>query len=100
MLSKNSSIAVTSRSFSKNEELKRKLKSHFSNVKFNDSGVNFSDDDLIKFLQNCEGAIVSEDNLNREVIEQLPHLKVVSKFGVGTDTIDIKYLKKKNIKFH
>ena len=95
MLSKNSSIAVTSRSFSKNEELKRKLKSHFSNVKFNDSGVNFSDDDLIKFLQNCEGAIVSEDNLNREVIEQLPHLKVVSKFGVGTDTIDIKYLKRK-----
>lgn len=100
MLSKNSSIAVTSRSFSKNEELKRKLKSHFSNVKFNDSGANFSDDDLIKFLQNCEGAIVSEDNLNREVIEQLPHLKVVSKFGVGTDTIDMKYLKKKNIKFH
>ena len=25
---------------------------------------------------------------------------MVSKFGVGTDTIDIKYLKKKNIKFH
>ena len=98
MTTKESLIGVTSRTFSSSSDLRNKLEKHFSNVKYNKEGVHFDDESLISFLSNCEGAIVSEENLTKEVIEKLPSLKVVSKFGVGLDSIDTDFLNKKDIK--
>ena len=53
---------------------------------------------LIDFLKDCEGVIVALEQMVPEVIDQLPKLKVISKFGVGLNNIDIEYCKKKNIK--
>ena len=91
-------IAVTSRTFSKNEYLKNKLLESFSNVKFNDSGLALSGKELVDFLSNREGAIVALEKINSTIISECPSLKILSKYGVGLDNIDQLALNEKNIK--
>tara|TARA_B100001250_G_C19752226_1_gene768308 strand:- start:582 stop:1529 length:948 start_codon:yes stop_codon:yes gene_type:complete len=100
MITNKSKIGVTSRTFSRSEDLRKNLEKNFSNVKYNQDGIHFNEDNLVSFLSDCEGAIISGENLSRKVIDQLPNLRIVSKFGVGVDTIDVKYLQKKGIYFH
>lgn len=91
-------VAVTSKSFSKNEFLIAELKKHFSDVKLNYATKKLTDEEVIKFFQDCDGAIVALEEINTHVIDSLPKLKVISKFGVGLDNIDIDYCHKKSIK--
>ena len=44
-------VAVTSRSFSKNEDLVNALKAKYSKVIFNDSGATLRGQELIKFFK-------------------------------------------------
>ena len=49
-----------------------------------------TEDDLIALLQDADGAQVGTLPLtSREVLEQCPKLKVVSRMGVGVDSIDL-----------
>ena len=100
MITNKSKIGVTSRTFSRSEDLRKNLENNFSNVKYNQDGIHFNENNLVSFLLDCEGAIISGEHLSRKVIDQLPNLRIVSKFGVGVDTIDVKYLQKKGIYFH
>ena len=97
MLTKESSIGVSSRSFCKSKYLRDSLERNFNNITYNDNLLHFDENGLIDFLKNCQGVIVSEDPLSANVIDQLTELKIVCKFGVGLDNIDVDYLKKKNI---
>ena len=97
MLNKESMIGVSSRSFSKSKELREILEKNFHNIRYNEDLLHFDEDALIEFLDGCEGVIVSEDKISKKVIDKLPALKVVAKFGVGLDGIDVDYLEKKNI---
>ena len=98
MITRDSKLAVTSRTFSRSKELKDLLRKEFNNIKYNEDGIHFDDQNLITFLDDCEAAIVSGEKLSKEVIKKLPHLKIVSKFGVGLDGIDVDFLKEKGIK--
>ena len=91
-------VAVTSKSFSKNKVLIGELKQYFTDVKLNHGTKKLNDDELIDFLKDCDGAIVALEEINKKVIDALPKLKVVSKFGVGLDNIDLEYCKQKDIK--
>jgi len=97
MLNRDSVIGVTSRTFVKSKELRNLLEKEFDNITYNEEGIHFDEEGLIAFLEQCDGAIVSEDKITRRVIDGLPDLKVVSKFGVGLDGIDLEYLKERNI---
>jgi D-3-phosphoglycerate dehydrogenase len=44
---------------------------------------------IIANLANADGAVTSYGNYTREVFEALPRLKVLSRTGVGFDTIDV-----------
>jgi len=91
-------VAVTSKSFSKNKILIDELNKHFTYIKLNHGTKKLTDDELIEFLEDCDGAIVALEEINKKVIDALPNLKVVSKFGVGLDNIDLDYCKQKDIK--
>ncbi len=93
----NGPVAVCSRTFSKHPKLRDAMKSQFSNVVFNDEGLNLSGEELIKFISGKDGVIVALEKVTHDVISQLPSLKVVSKYGVGLDNVDIDSLKKNNI---
>ena len=90
-------VAVTSKSFSKNKILIDELKQHFDDIKLNHSTKKLNDNELIEFLKDCDGAIVALEEINKKVIDALPNLKAISKFGVGLDNIDLDYCKEKNI---
>lgn len=82
-------IAVTSKSFSNNFELIEELNKYFSDVKLNKEGKKFSEKELIEFFKDVDGAIVGLDQINKNVLKNSPQLKVISKYGVGLNNIDL-----------
>jgi phosphoglycerate dehydrogenase-like enzyme len=86
-------VAVTSRSFSQNEGLVNALKAKYSKVIFNDSGATLQGQELINFLSSSNKAIIGIEEISAEVLHQLPNLKVISKYGVGINNLDIDALK-------
>lgn len=86
-------VAVCSRSFSRNPVLRAELLAKYPNVTFNDEGISLKGDGLVAFLQGHEKAIVALETVDDSILSRLPDLKVVSKYGVGLDTIDFAALR-------
>ncbi|MDA9174476.1 phosphoglycerate dehydrogenase [Gammaproteobacteria bacterium] len=91
-------VAVASRSFSKNQDLVNALEDKYSKVIFNETGATLQDQDLINFLSTADKAIIGIEKISAEVLQKLPKLKVVSKYGVGINNLDIEAFKSKGIK--
>jgi phosphoglycerate dehydrogenase-like enzyme len=82
-------VAVCSRSFSRNPVLRAELLQRYQCVTFNDAGVQLSGDSLVKFLRGHEKAITALEVIDETVLSNLPELKVIGKYGVGLDMIDL-----------
>ena len=91
-------IGVTSRSFSKNNILRKELLKNYSNVKFNDTGISLDGKELVNFLFDCNKAIIALERLDEKTLLELPNLSVVGKYGVGLDKLDLNAMSKLNIK--
>jgi phosphoglycerate dehydrogenase-like enzyme len=91
-------VAVTSRSFSTHPELRAALTAQYSQVIFNDAGKSLAGEDLIQFLKDADMAIVGLERFDAAVLKQLPRLKVISRFGVGLDSLDLSALQKSGIR--
>lgn len=87
-------VAVTSRSFSKNIILRKELLEQFPNTTFNEAGASLAGDALVAFLDGHDRAIVALEKVTDSLVAQLPRLKVVSKYGVGLDNIDVDALRR------
>ncbi len=81
------------------EQGKRELLELYPNAKFNELPRGLTEDEMIAFLGDCDAAIVGLDLLSERVIDALPGLKVVGKFGAGYDTVDLKAVKRRGIMF-
>jgi phosphoglycerate dehydrogenase-like enzyme len=81
-------IAVTSRSFSKHPLLRAELLERYSDVRFNDNGVTLKDEALIEFARGRIKLIIALERIDEAILAALPDLKVISKYGVGTDMLD------------
>jgi len=84
-------IAVASRSFSRHPRLREELASRFPdfNITFNDAGRALSGGELLEFLGGHERAIIGLERLDGAAFSALPDLKVISKYGVGFDMLDL-----------
>ena len=82
-------VAVCSRSFSKNPILRKELLERYPLTTFNDAGLSLKGDSLVEFLKGHDKAITALEVINGKILEQLPELQVVSKYGVGVDMIDM-----------
>lgn len=91
-------IAVCSRSFSRSEVLRERLSARFSNVKFNELGEALAGERLVEFLTGSQRAIVGLELIDEALLSHLPELRVVSKYGVGIDRIDLAALDQRGIK--
>ena len=92
------SVAVASRSFSKHPILRNEVLKRYPDAKFNDEGLSLSDISLIEFLQGYEKAITALEIIDESILSELPDLKVIGKYGVGLDMIDLKALKNYGVK--
>jgi D-3-phosphoglycerate dehydrogenase len=82
-------VAVCSRSFSRNATLRAELRERYGNVTFNDEGRALAGDSLVDFLRGHDKAIIALEQIDDAVLSRLPELKVIGKYGVGVDAIDM-----------
>ena len=90
-------IAVASRSFSQHALLREELLSMYSDVLFNDAGEVLSGGSLIHFLKGRERAIIALERIDEFILSSLPGLKVISKYGVGLDMLDLDAMERHKI---
>jgi D-3-phosphoglycerate dehydrogenase len=90
-------IAVASRSFSANGFLRQRLLEVFPDCRFNDEGLRLEGDSLAALLQGAPGAIVGIERIDVALLNRLPDLRVLSKYGVGLDSIDVDELARKGV---
>ncbi|TWU04294.1 NAD(P)-dependent oxidoreductase [Stieleria varia] len=93
-------VAVPAISFAQVPVLVAHLRSIYPDARVNTQCVprHHSTRDTIEYLRDCDAAIVSFEPINAEVLAALPRLKVVSKLGVGLDTIDPVAMRKHNVR--
>ena len=92
-----SRVAVSSISFSQSTILREELTRSFPNSIFNEQGLRLSDQALIEFINDADAAIVGLENINDSILEHTPKLKIITKYGVGLDSIDQESLKRRKI---
>ena len=90
-------IKVTSRSFSRHPLLKQELLDIFPNSIFNPNGPSTGLNDIVEFLSDAEGVILGLEKMDRSVLAQLNNLKIVAKYGVGLDNLDVEAAKELGI---
>ena len=91
-------IVATSPSFSNNKILQKEIYKYFPEAILNLEGKRFSHVELINYIKNADAIIVGLESINKNVLDECPELKIISKYGVGLNNIDLEECKKKNIK--
>jgi D-3-phosphoglycerate dehydrogenase len=90
-------IACVSRSFSTHPILRRELLDLFPTARFNEAGLNYDGAALADFLKNCDGAIVSLEPVDDALLVHLPELRIIAKYGVGIDNLDVEAMTRRNV---
>ena len=91
-------IAVITPLFSRSRELMNELAFHFPEVKHNADNTLKTKEDMIAFLHDVDGAIVGREVIDDEILSACPRLKILSRYGVGLDNLDLEAMKKRNVK--
>lgn len=91
-------VAVASRSFSRHPVLRAELQARYANVTFNDEGRSLSGPALVEFLRGHVKIITALERLDDDILSDLPELRVVAKYGVGIDMIDLTALRRRGIR--
>jgi len=95
----NVDVVVLSPSFSVHPQLRSELLHHFPKTRFNEVRRNRSADEILELIGNADAVIPGTEKITRDIIMKLPNVKFMSKYGVGTDNIDLDALKERGIPF-
>jgi len=66
-------------------------------IKRNNTGRPYEKEEMLKLIRDIDGIIIGIDELSAEIIEEADALKVISKYGIGLDNIDINTATNKKI---
>ena len=64
---------------------------------FNPVGRPLTEDELIPLLKDCDGYVAGLDFVTEKVIKACPNLKMISRYGVGYDRVDVNAAKEHGI---
>ncbi len=82
-------VGVTSPSFCNNEKLREEILTVFPKTIFNTKNKKLNYDEMLASFKEVDGLIVSMENIDSNLLDKLKNLKLISKFGVGLDNIDL-----------
>jgi D-3-phosphoglycerate dehydrogenase len=83
-------ILITARIFPTLKELMAKVKMEGLEIVDNPyMGQTLSEENLLEIIAGVEACLVGDDYFTRKVLEKADSLKVIAKFGVGVDRIDL-----------
>jgi len=54
--------------------------------------------EIVSIIRDADGIICDLENINQTVIDNAPNLKIISRRGVGLDSVDVVYAESKNIR--
>jgi len=91
-------IAVASRSFSRHPVLRAELQERYGDVRFNDEGVALSGAAFIAFARGRRKMITALEHIDEATLDALPELEVISKYGVGTDMLDLRAMARRGVR--
>jgi len=91
-------ILITSRSFASisDKPIKMLTKKGYE-IQRNNTGRPYEKEEMLKLIRDVDGIIIGIDELSAEIIEEANKLKVISKYGIGVDNIDINMATNKKI---
>lgn len=92
-------VAVASRSFSRHPTLRAELLARYPGTRFNESGRSLSGDDLVSFLAGASHAVIALETVDDRLLARLPELRVIAKYGVGLDKVDLRAIARRGIRF-
>ena len=90
-------VKVSNIAFSKNEYLVECLLKEFPDAEVNTKGIRMNGDALVDYFTKTEAAIVGLELITPSLLEQLPELRMIAKYGVGLDNIDLKACAERNV---
>ncbi|WRS28554.1 phosphoglycerate dehydrogenase [Oscillospiraceae bacterium MB08-C2-2] len=92
-------VLCTPSSFKSKEEIPAltALKEFADEIVINPQHRPLEEDELIELLQDCDGMVAGIDFITTRVLNACPKLKVVSRYGVGYDRVDIAAAKENGI---
>lgn len=92
-------ILITPRSFGKTSNVPfEMLEKYGYEIIRNNTGKSYSEEELLNIIEDVDGIIVGLDPVTRRVLERGKKLKVISKYGVGVDNIDVAAARELGIK--
>lgn len=91
-------VAVCSRSFSANPTLRAELLDVVSAARFHDGSSTLRGPALLDFIGDAPCAIIGLETLDAPTLDALPGLRVISKYGVGTDSLDLEALRARGVR--
>lgn len=87
-MSKIPTLAICSPSFSANPILVQEVLAICPDAKINYAGMRFAGDELVKFIQGFEAALVGTEKITADIFKRCPDLEFIGRYGVGCDNID------------
>jgi len=90
-------VKVSTLAFSNNEYLVNALLHEFPDAEVNKEGIRIKDDALVDFFSNADAAIIGLETITPQLLDKLPNLRIIAKYGVGVDNIDLEACKQRNI---
>ena len=91
-------VRVSNIAFSKNKLLVDRLLEKFPKAIVNNQNKRLHGVELIDFFSGAEAVIVGLEQITSDLLDQLPSLRIIAKYGVGLDNIDVKACEQRNIK--
>lgn len=94
----NCKVLVTPTSYAKNDlRLKTELEHLVGEVIYNPTGKPLTSDQVAALLPGVDGYIAGLDCIDRKALEKADRLKVIARYGVGIDAVDLEAAKEKGI---
>ncbi|MBD1162841.1 hypothetical protein IDG48_04715 [Pelagibacterales bacterium SAG-MED12] len=82
------------------KKLKKLFENHNFNIKIVKTNQSLKEKDLLRLVKNIHGVLCGDDEFTEKVLKKANKLRVLSKWGTGIDSIDLKTCKKLNIKVY
>lgn len=95
---KNCRVLVTPTSYGKNDpRLKSELELAVGEVIYNPTGKPLASSEVAELLPGVDGYIAGLDEIDRQALEKADRLKVIARYGVGVDSVDLEAAVEKGI---
>jgi len=95
---KKARLLVTPTSYGKNEpRLKTELEQLAGSVTYNPTGKPLSSPEVAALIAGVDGYIAGLDIIDRAALEKADRLKVIARYGVGVDQVDLEAAREKGI---